>query len=390
MKSPTLCMICEAVGPYNAIGKIAASEVRAALKSGYDVSVVAHRLDPALQAEVEWLKLYNPPRGFAIKWLSARHFIRRALAGRTFDVVHGHQPQIADMCDVFQCHFLTRAAAERGCLVSGSGLAATMRQWQQQAIMHAEDRCYRRWNPATRMLFVSELIQRECQRLHGLPREWRVLENAAPPWDPVSAQERSDARADYGLTDTPQPVIGYLGGLQRRKGYVELLDAMAEAADVFLLMAGQHTERYADDRLAGRMRGLGLIEPRRFLAACDAIIVPSRFDPCPMVVLEAASRGVPVIASEGVGNRATLLEYEAGQPWEPGQPLAPVVRRLLNRMDTFREGCRQLVRNHGQDENMAVLLNIYDDVLQSKAGVDGVHRQSQDAVPATVSCVSEL
>ncbi len=360
-------MIFEAIGPYNAIGKIAAAEVRAALRAGYRVSVVAHRLDESLHGEVEWLKLYNPRRGFALKWLTARHFIKRALGGRTFDVVHGHQPQIADLCDVFQCHFLTRVAHERGCLVSGTGLGAAVRRWQQQAVMRVEDRCYRRWNPSTQMLFVSALIRSEFDRLYGLPPRWRVLENAAPLWDPISETERTEARRHYGIGDVSQPVVGYLGGLQRRKGYAELLDAIAAMPGAYLLMAGQMTDGFVDERLAGRMRGVGLIEPRRFLAACDVVAVPSRFDPCPMIVLEAAARGVPVIASEGVGNQATVLTCHAGLAWDAGQPFEPVLGRLMSDRESFVAGCRRLVEDRSETANMAALLEIYQDVRRGKA-----------------------
>jgi glycosyltransferase involved in cell wall biosynthesis len=379
-------MIFEAIGPYNAIGKIAASEVRASLEAGYRVSVVAHRLDESLRNEVEWLKLYNPPRGFALKWLTARHFIRRAIGERTFDVVHGHQPQIADLCDVFQCHFLTRVAGERGCLVSGSGVGATIRRWQQQAIVRAEDRYYRRWNPTTRMLFVSELIQREFERLYGLPPKSRVFENAAPTWDPVSDTQRKQAREHYGVSHVNQPIVGYLGGLQRRKGYVELLDALAHEPGLFLLMAGQLTEGYTDRRLAGRIKGVGLIDSREFLAACDVVIVPSRFDPCPMMVLEAAARGVPVIASEGVGNRATLLEYGAGLAWEPDQPLGPVVNALVAERDRFVAGCQHLVEERSERANMDELMNIYAHVRQAKlTASDQSERNAKQTTATTVA-----
>jgi glycosyltransferase involved in cell wall biosynthesis len=382
-------MICEAVGPYNAIAKIAASEVRAALEAGYRLSVVAHRLEESLTDRVEWLKLYNPPRGFALKWLTARHFIRKALGGRTFDVVHGHQPQIADLCDVFQCHFLTRVAHERGCLVSGSGLGATLRRCQQQAILRAEDRCFRRWNRRTRMLFVSELIRREFERLYGLPDDWGVFENAAPKWDPITDAERLSARQHYGLADAHRPVVGYLGGLQRRKGYVELIEAAAQEPHVFLLMAGQLTDGFVDPRFVDRMKGVGLIEPRRFLAACDVLAVPSRFDPCPMVVLEAAARGVPVIATEGVGNRASILEYEAGLPWEPGQPLGPLVQQVHGDHDRYANGCERLVHERSQSAKMAELLDIYEQVRgladdeRLTAG-----RDAQCAAAATTSEIS--
>lgn len=368
MNQPSLCMISETVGTHNAIGKIAAAEVRAALDAGFRVSVVAHRLEAPLRDRVEWLKLYNPPRGFAVKWLTARRFVKRALGGHRFDVVHGHQPQIADLCDVFQCHFLTRVAHERGCLVSGSGLGSRLRRWQQRAVLAAEDRCYRRWSPGTRLLLVSDLISREFDRLYGLPAGAEVLENAAPPWQPIDEPERLAARQHFGLHEETRPVVGYLGGLQRRKGYDRLLDAAADAPGLRVLMGGQQTGGLLDPRLTGRLTAIGLTEPQRFLAACDVLVVPSRFDPCPVLVLEAASRGVPVIATEGVGNLATLLACDAGVAWGDAEPLAALVGMIMGQRDRFVEGCRRLTERHSQAGYLQRLLTIYDEHLSRSTG----------------------
>jgi glycosyltransferase involved in cell wall biosynthesis len=360
-------MICEATGPFNAIGKIAAAQVRAALAAGYRVSVVANRLDEALQDEVEWLPLYCPPRGFALKWLSARYLIRRAMRGRSFDVIHGHQPQVADLCDIFQCHFLTRVASERGCLVSGSGPGAALRRWQQEAIVFAEDWHYRRVPASTRMLFVSELIQREFARLYGLPASHEVFENAPPPWNPIEPSERERARQWFGIDQQRRPVVGFFGGLQHRKGYQQILDAVAADDELFLLIGGQQTEGFVDERLRGRMLGIGLTgEPDRFFAACDVLVVPSWFDPCPMVVLEAAARGLPVIATEGVGNRQTLLAHGAGLGWDGQQSLTSLVGEIMAHREEYVAGCRSLAQNRSQQQNMQRLLERYERVLESQ------------------------
>src|SRR5277367_2426579 len=142
MSKPKLCIIHEAISQDSAIARIALLDARRALAAGWDVSVVAKILDPSLRDRVNWLKLTVPPRGFILKWLSARHFIRSALGNRSFDVIHAHQPQVADLSDVYQCHFLTRAAYERNCLESRPGLRPKFVRLQQQGVLHAEDRCY--------------------------------------------------------------------------------------------------------------------------------------------------------------------------------------------------------------------------------------------------------
>src|SRR5947208_1674613 len=123
----SLCMIFEATGSFNAIGKVAMTGGGVALGAGYEVTVFAKRMEERLKKHVEWIPMYVPPRGFALQWLTARHFIKRAMGKRKWDIVHGHQPQIADLCDVFQCHFLTRVAYERKCLEMRS-------DWRSRAV----------------------------------------------------------------------------------------------------------------------------------------------------------------------------------------------------------------------------------------------------------------
>ena len=172
-----------------------------ALEAGWDVSVVAKFLDESLRDRVTWLPLTVPKHSFFVQWTTARHFIRRALGdrligGRKFDVIHAHQPQVADLSDIFQCHFLTRVACERQCLESRPGLRPKLIRVQQQGVLYAEDRCYRRWNPATRMLFCSDLVRREFARLYGMPPLQDVWVNPCPSIAFASSDARRSAAVD--------------------------------------------------------------------------------------------------------------------------------------------------------------------------------------------------
>src|SRR5258708_33124426 len=94
MASPTYCMIFEATGPFNAIGRVAMDGIRIAQEAGYQVTVVARRLDERLQQEVEWLKMYVPPRLFYLQWVTAERFIKRALGGRRVELAATPPPQV--------------------------------------------------------------------------------------------------------------------------------------------------------------------------------------------------------------------------------------------------------------------------------------------------------
>jgi glycosyltransferase involved in cell wall biosynthesis len=376
-----VCHLFEAIGPYSAIGKVAMADVRIALEAGYEVTVVAKRLDESLRGEVEWLKLYVPPRGFLLQWTTARHFMKQALGGRSFDIVHGHQPQIASLCDLFQCHFLTRAAYERGCLEERKTLRARAVRVQQQGVLYAEDYYYRRWNPETRMLYDSELTKREFHRLYGeLPRE-DVLVYDFPAVNFATAEERAAARVKFLGGEEKRLVVGYLGGLQERKGYKPLLEAMAKEPGLFLLMGGSYTEGFVDERLAGRMKAVGLVEDTAgFYAACDVLVVPSVFEPLGLVAFEAAARGIPVIATEEVGALPHLVEHGAGFAWDGRSGLGELVRRATADIEGVRKGIVAVERELSMERYRGRLLRLYEEVLAKGTVVKDVVKVEPMAV----------
>ena len=358
---PTLCMIHEGVGTTSAIAKVAMDGVLCALQAGWRVSVVAKTLDASLRADVEWLPLVVPPRIYLLKWLTAGYFIRAALGNRVFDVIHAHQPQAAALSDIFTCHYLTRAVYERNGLSSWHGARSALARLQQIAALPAEDRYYRRWNPRTRLLFCSQMLRKEFLRCYPPPPQCEVLDNACPESDIPNETTRRAARAKIVGRDWRGPVLGYMGGLDERKGYRQLLQAMEPEYDIFLLLGGQSTADFSSPRHPGRCKGLGWVtDHAEFFAACDVFIVPSLFDPCPLAVLEAVAHGVPVIATSGVGNLPALLGYGAGAVWDPGTPLGPIVRDLTARRGAFQAGARRMADALSKARQSARLLEIYE------------------------------
>jgi glycosyltransferase involved in cell wall biosynthesis len=65
--------------------------------------------------------------------------------------------------------------------------------------------------------------------------------------------------------------------------------------------------------LAGRVRLLGPSkEPEKYMYAADAFLLPSKEDPFPIVMLEAAAAGLPVLAFDGSGGAAEFIGTDAG------------------------------------------------------------------------------
>jgi glycogen(starch) synthase len=378
-------MLFEAIDQSSAIAKVAMAGVNVALDAGFEVTVVAHQLHESLKPRVEWLYLHRPSRGFALQWLTARRYYKKALGNRTFDVVHAHQPQVADLSDVFQCHFLTRVAYERNCLEERRSLRARLVRAQQQVVLYAEDHFYRNWNPDTLMLFDSDLTRQEFGRLYGMPPKQDVLLYPAPPSSVPTAEECAAARRRLLGGDFAGPVVGFLGGIQERKGYRRLIEGLKGERDIMLLLGGSYTEGYQISELQGHYRSVGSVKDTdSFYAACDVLAVPSLFEPFGLVVMEAAARGVPVIATAEVGALPHLLEYDAGVFWRPSNPLAPLVRELTARRSHYVQTTRAFVDALSSDRFSERLLEVYESVIRGQgaapAGVRTVTPRESEAI----------
>lgn len=368
MSAPTLCMVYDAIAEgHGSIPKIALGYVKVALNAGWRVTCVARDLDDSVIPEVEWLPLHVPAKAFLVQWLSARRNIRAALAGRKFDVLHVHQAQVADVADVMQCHFLTRSAYERGCLESRRGLRPAVARIQQQGVLYAEDHYFKNWNPQTWMLFDSALTRREFGRLYGQPARQEVFLYEVPAVNFPTSAERAQARSELVGASRREIVVGYLGGLDERKGYSLLRNALRGEKDLFLLMGGPHSQGAVAPELGERFKSLGMVKnTEQFYAACDVFIVPSLFEPFGLVATEAASRGLPVIATDEVGALPHLLEFGAGARWEPSEPLGPLARDLAARRADFNAGARRLAEAFASRNQASRLLQIYHEIRTEK------------------------
>jgi len=358
-----ICMVHNNFDDRSSIGRLAKWAAEVALEAGMRVTLVADKVDPVLAKAATVRPLYIPPKLHAVQWLAARATIRRAMGGVSYDLVHVHQPQVAALADIWQVHFLSRANARSGGMTGIDSLRTAAHRAQEEIVVRAEGHYLRRLPASTEVLFCSEWLRDEFAALYGAPATQGVLVNPGPPAQPPTPEaQRAAARARFELP-VDEFVVGYLGGRDRRKGYAELIDRVAEAPEVHLLLAGSGSEEIEDARLgtrlhpAGRLSGADLGD---FFAAVDVLAVPSRFDPCPVVVNEAASRGVPVLASPRVGNGTEVARYGAGFVWDAlQQPLAPAVAKLRADSAGYADRARSMADALSYEQRAKLLLEHY-------------------------------
>ena len=113
--------------------------------------------------------------------------------------------------------------------------------------------------------------------------------------------------------------LGFFGHLKAKKGVPFFLDCLRRAGDDFrLLLVGETEELNLDGFDARVLPAVDRFELMPHYLACDFVVIPSHYDGFPNVLIEAASLGVPLIASRVGGMRDLLTDGEDAFLFEPG------------------------------------------------------------------------
>ena len=170
-------------------------------------------------------------------------------------------------------------------------------------------------------------------------------------WNAQKAQaNRAEVRKSWGVGSNDRVVL-FCAKLQPWKRPLDLLQAFAAAAvpETFLVFAGEgplreHLEAEAEKLgIASRVRFLGFTNQTqlpRVYSAADLFVLPSDYDPCPVVVCEAMLCGLPVLLSDEIRGRFDLVRSgSTGDifPCADVQALAGALRRLLNDQSTLKK-----------------------------------------------------
>ncbi len=140
----------------------------------------------------------------------------------------------------------------------------------------------------------------------------------------------------FGLP-TEASVLGYVGSLTSEKQVDAAIAAFARIPDAFLLVAGSGPQRAALEALAtreapSRVRFVGtLVDPAPLYAAADAVILASRTEGMPGVLIEAGLSGRPAVAFDVGAVAEVVADGETGVVVPPGDvpALAAGARRVL-------------------------------------------------------------
>jgi len=202
-------------------------------------------------------------------------------------------------------------------------------------------------------------------------------------WSSRAAKvDRAAARSALGCGDG-EPMVLFCAKLQPWKRPQDVLRAFARA-DVHgarLVMAGEgpmRTELEAEAKslkVAERVRFAGFVNQSELPAlyrSADIMVLPSEYDPCPVVVCEAMLCGCPVILSDRVRGRRELVSPEQNGclfPCGDIESLAGILRRLLQSPTSLRrmgQAARDRMASWTPHENIEALVQAVERACHGK------------------------
>lgn len=309
----------------------------------------------------------SPRTGLALR--------RRA---RSFDVVVAHGSTTLPMCALW---------------LAGTGVPFVYRQisdplaWAPDRLRRARVRAgYRR---AAHVVALWEGSAEVLVEHFGVPRSRiTVIPNgvAAERMFRVTPARRRRARARFGLPQDARVAV-FVGALAYEKGADIAIDAVAEIDGVRLLVVGDgparpDLEERAAAQAPGRVAFTGAIrDPGAAYAAADVVVVPSRSESMPAVVIEAGLSGVPCVAT-AVGAVPTMLAHDNGVLVPPEAPsaLAAALRDVLCDSQRAARLAESAYGHAGERWALESVAGVWADLLRAVA-LGGDRSSTQEASP---------
>lgn len=125
--------------------------------------------------------------------------------------------------------------------------------------------------------------------------------------------------------------VGYAGRITSRKGWKDFIECFEYVEQVKFLIAGDGDEVHLLEDAIGseeHIHHLGYIDDiRRLFSRIDCLVIPSHWDPNPLIFYESLASKTPVLASrcdslkEITDNYKNCLEIEPGDPKDIGEKL---------------------------------------------------------------------
>jgi glycosyltransferase involved in cell wall biosynthesis len=304
------------------------------LAAGRPVTVIARGC--SLEHEnLRFVRVPTPRRPASVGYLTFFAVASVLVARQTDALVHTTGAIVANRADVCTVHYCHRAAfsAMAGSRASRARLLYRVNAAVAGVLARAGESYSYRPSRTRVLCAVSGGVAAELSRTFpAMRRAIRVVANGvdATVFRPDPATRRQ-IRAELGV-DEWEPLALFVGGDWRRKGLAYAVDALASAKAWHLAIAGAGDAEplISRARSAGthsRLHFLGTVgDMPRLYAAGDAFVFPTAYEAFPLVALEAAASGLPLLVTH-VNGVEDLLE-DGGNGWFVARDARDIARRL--------------------------------------------------------------
>ena len=332
--------------------RVIAGLTEALAKAGHEVSLVL-TLTPGssvprwVEAVVRAGVQVDPVYASARSYLGERTAVQNILRERRVELIHSHGYR----SDILHAGLASRGTPPR--VSSAHGFASTdargrLYQWLQ----------LRAWRACDAVIAVSEPLHAALVQAGLSPDRVVLIPNSLPPGGTAQVLSRASARATLGLP-ADGAIVGWVGRFSEEKDPLGMIRAFAQSGSLEsrLCMLGSGPLDNAC-RAAATAEGLGdrvlfpgaVADAGVVFPAFDVLALSSRTEGTPMVVLEAARVGVPVVAT-AVGGVPALLGDDAGWlvPAADPQALAAALDTALGeRAESMRRAAKLAERLEGK------------------------------------------
>ena len=339
--------------PFGGAERFVERAIDALLERGVRVSIYTRKWPQARSGRVEPVVCNPFYLGSLWRDASFASAVRAALARDRPDVVQSHER--IEGCDIFRAGDGVHRVWLDERLRTG-GRSARLRIAANPYHRYMQDAEARMFgSPSLKaVICISQMVRDDIRRYFPLPEEkLHVIYNAVDPheFSPAVRADRVATRAALGLTDDDVAFL-LVGSDYARKGVATAIRALARLPrEARLVVVGKDKAPERSVRLAHRA-GVGerVIfagphkDPRPYLGAADAFVLPTIYDPLSNAVLEALACGLPVVTSQRCGAGELVVAHGAGWTCDAidDAAFADAMRALLDAGNRTRLAARAI------------------------------------------------
>jgi UDP-glucose:(heptosyl)LPS alpha-1,3-glucosyltransferase len=237
-----------------------------------------------------------------------------------------------------------------------------------------------------RLLALTGRVKSDIVSIYGVPAD--DIGVLAPGFDPETfnperrRRSRAQARARFGYGEDDR-VLLFVGNELERKGFDMVLEAVGLLQDPTVKLLGAGHVAPDTDPYRSQIERLGLTDRLQWVgsssdvallhAASDAFVLPTRYEPWGLVIVEALGSGLPLVTTGLAGAAVAIRDGETGRvlsdPEDPAE-LAEALRWALSGAPVSAQSIAASVSHYAWSEVIAR----YESILRVAAAELGPPR----------------